>query len=353
MLGQLMGDFAASAGVILTELGLRLGLWDALAAGAATAETVAEPAGAARLPYVRAEWLSPRPGPRAGYDPAAGTFARRPGRGRRAGRGAAVGAAGGAAASFRGVVVGAGAVLRTRSGADGGSRGVRGRPAHAGGHGPDQPGGGRPRAGGRLAPRPRRAWPPGWPRARRGRCGLRLRGTGHRPGPRPGVGGHRLRCGRRLGGAGRGGAGRRCRDRVSFEVAAAADVPGGPYDLVTFAFPARPGRSGRALRRIRQVLNDDGVALLVEHAGSSIASRRTSARRGGFSTPRRRCPRAERARRAKHGSPSGRYRERRRCGGWRPRRVLPGWRRVEAAAPLNLLLELRPRPGLAGPTMWE
>ena len=47
MLGQLMGDFAATAGVILTELGLRLGLWDALAAGPATAETVAERAGAA------------------------------------------------------------------------------------------------------------------------------------------------------------------------------------------------------------------------------------------------------------------------------------------------------------------
>jgi hypothetical protein len=47
VLGQLMGDFAATAGVVLTALGRRLGLWDALAAGPAAAEVVAERAGAA------------------------------------------------------------------------------------------------------------------------------------------------------------------------------------------------------------------------------------------------------------------------------------------------------------------
>jgi Rv2258c-like winged HTH domain len=77
VLGQLMGDFAATAGVILTGLGLRLGLWDALAAGPATAETVAERAGAA-VPYVR-EWLrSQAAAGYVGYDPAAGTFALAP-----------------------------------------------------------------------------------------------------------------------------------------------------------------------------------------------------------------------------------------------------------------------------------
>ena len=55
VLGQLMGDFAATAGVVLTTLGRRLGLWDALAAGPAPAGVIAERAGAA-LPYVR-EWL--------------------------------------------------------------------------------------------------------------------------------------------------------------------------------------------------------------------------------------------------------------------------------------------------------
>ena len=58
-------------------------------------------------------------------------------------------------------------------------------------------------------------------------------------------------------------------DRVSFEVAAAADVPGGPYDLVTFIDSLHDlGDPAGALRRIRQVLTDDGVVLLVEHAGS-------------------------------------------------------------------------------------
>jgi hypothetical protein len=35
VLGQLMGDFAATAGVVMTALGRWLGLWDALAAGPA------------------------------------------------------------------------------------------------------------------------------------------------------------------------------------------------------------------------------------------------------------------------------------------------------------------------------
>ena len=59
VLGRLVGDFAGTAGVVLTalglRLGLRLGLWDALAAEPALPETVAEQAGAA-VPYVR-EWL--------------------------------------------------------------------------------------------------------------------------------------------------------------------------------------------------------------------------------------------------------------------------------------------------------
>jgi hypothetical protein len=68
VLGRLMGEFAATAGVILTELGPRLGLWDGLAMGAATAETVAARSGAA-VPYVR-EWLSPPTRSTGSYDAA-------------------------------------------------------------------------------------------------------------------------------------------------------------------------------------------------------------------------------------------------------------------------------------------
>ena len=58
-------------------------------------------------------------------------------------------------------------------------------------------------------------------------------------------------------------------ERVSFEVAAAADISGGPYDLVTFIDSLHDlGDPAGALRRARQVLADDGVVLLAEHAGS-------------------------------------------------------------------------------------
>jgi hypothetical protein len=78
VLGRLMGDFAGTAGVVLTALGLRLGLWDALADGPAVPETAAERAGAA-VPYVR-EWLRSRAAAGyVGYDPKAGTFCLAPG----------------------------------------------------------------------------------------------------------------------------------------------------------------------------------------------------------------------------------------------------------------------------------
>ena len=100
VLGGLVGDFAGTAGVVLTALGLRLGLWDALAAGPACPETVAERAGAA-VPYVR-EWLrSQAAAGYVGYDPRSGTFCLAPGRGHGAGRGAAVGLTAGMAAQFR------------------------------------------------------------------------------------------------------------------------------------------------------------------------------------------------------------------------------------------------------------
>src|SRR5690348_8129538 len=78
VMGQLMGDFAATAGVVLLALGRRLGLWDALAAGPASAEVIAVRAGAA-LPYVR-EWLrSQAAAGYVSYDPPAEAFGLAPG----------------------------------------------------------------------------------------------------------------------------------------------------------------------------------------------------------------------------------------------------------------------------------
>ena len=56
---------------------------------------------------------------------------------------------------------------------------------------------------------------------------------------------------------------------MTFEVAAAAELGGGPYDLIVFADSLHDfGRPEEALVAARAVLADDGVVLLVEHAGS-------------------------------------------------------------------------------------
>jgi len=58
-------------------------------------------------------------------------------------------------------------------------------------------------------------------------------------------------------------------DRVSFEVAAASEIAGGPFDLILIADTLHDlGRPETALRRARAQLADDGLVLLVEHAGS-------------------------------------------------------------------------------------
>lgn len=90
---------AATAGVVLTAFGRRLGLWDALAAGPAPAEVVAARAGAA-LPYVR-EWLrSQAAAGYVNYDPAAETFGLAPGVAAVLGDGPLSGLADGMAAPF-------------------------------------------------------------------------------------------------------------------------------------------------------------------------------------------------------------------------------------------------------------
>lgn len=54
-------------------------------------------------------------------------------------------------------------------------------------------------------------------------------------------------------------------DRVTFEVAAAQDFPGGNYDLITFFDCLHDlGDPGAALRRAEQMLSDDGSCMIVE-----------------------------------------------------------------------------------------
>ncbi len=58
-------------------------------------------------------------------------------------------------------------------------------------------------------------------------------------------------------------------ERVAFDVAAASEMTGGPYDLIVFADTLHDlGRPDAALARARELVADDGVVLLVEHAGS-------------------------------------------------------------------------------------
>ena len=55
VLGRLMEDFAAAAGTVLTGLGMRLGVWDALAEAPGTVASLTARIGVAE-PYLR-EWL--------------------------------------------------------------------------------------------------------------------------------------------------------------------------------------------------------------------------------------------------------------------------------------------------------
>src|SRR5690349_4486811 len=55
VMGQLMADLAATSGMLLTLVGVRMGLWESLAAGPATPRELAARAAAAE-PYIR-EWL--------------------------------------------------------------------------------------------------------------------------------------------------------------------------------------------------------------------------------------------------------------------------------------------------------
>ena len=268
-LGRLVGDFAATAGMVLTELGVRLGLWEALAAGPAAPETVAERAGAA-VPYVR-EWLrSQAAAGYVGYDPAAGTFHLAPGVATVLGAGPLSGLAAGMAAQFRAWW----SELERYEEAFRTGRGISWGTLPAGhAEGMDLI------SRAVVAPALVGDWLPALDgAAARLAAGAAVADVGCGFGA-PTIAMAEAFPASRFAGfdvddasvarARKAALAAGVADRVSFDVAAATDVPGGPYDLVTFIDSLHDlGDPEGALRRIRRLLADDGVVLLVEHAGS-------------------------------------------------------------------------------------
>ncbi len=303
VLGQLVGDFAATAGVVLTALGRRVGLWDALAAGPAPAEAVAERAGAA-LPYVR-EWLrSQAAAGYVSYDPAAETFGLAPGVAGVLGEGPLSGLADGMAAQFavwwaqldRYEAAFHGVVARLSAGAAVADVGCGYGAACI-------------------------AMAEAFPESRF--TGFDIDDASVA----------RARRAALAAGAA---------ERVSFEVAAAADICGGPYGLVMFIDSLHDlGDPAGALRRAGQVLADDGVVLLAEHAGSGkLEENLHPVGRFFYAASALVCvPNALSGEHAEAplGSIPGEQSLRRVASAAGFSRV----RRVEAGAPLNLLLELR------------
>jgi SAM-dependent methyltransferase len=343
VLGQLMGDFAATAGVVLTALGRRLGLWDALEAGPAPADVVAERAGAA-LPYVR-EWLrSQAAAGYVSYDPAAEAFGLAPGVAAVLGDGPLSGLAEGMAAQFAvwwAQLDRYEAAFRTGQGIAWGTLPA----AHA--EGMDMI----TRAV--VAPALVGQWLPAVDGvAARLSAGAAAADVGCGYGaaciamaeafPASRFTGFDIddasvaRARRMALAAGAG-------ERVSFEVAAAADISGGPYELVTFIDSLHDlGDPAGALRRARQVLADDGVVLLAEHAGSGkLEENLHPAGRFFYAASALVC--VPNALSDEHtepplGSIPGEQSLRRVASAAGFSRV----RRVEDGAPLNLVLELRP-----------
>ena len=343
VLGRLAGDFAGTAGVVLTALGLRLGLWDALAAGPALPETVAERAGAA-VPYVR-EWLrSQAAAGYVGYDPKSGTFSLAPGVAAVLGAGPLSGLTAGMAAQFRvwwAELDRYEEAFRTGQGISWGAL-----PAgHA--EGMDLI----TRAV--VAPALVAKWLPALSgvvdRLSAGAAVADV-GCGHGG---PTIAMAEAFPASRFAGfdvddasvarARKAALAAGVADRVSFEVAAATEVPAGPYNLVTFIDALHDlGDPDGALRRIRPVLADNGVVLLVEHAGSGcLEDNLNPVGRFFYAASALVCvpnALAEQPAASPLGSIPGEQALRRVATAAGFSQV----RRIEADAPMNLLLELRP-----------
>lgn len=343
VLGRLMDDFAGTAGVVLTALGLRLGLWDALAAGPALTQTVAERADVA-VPYVR-EWLrSQTAAGYVAYDPKAGIFCLAPGVAAVLGGGPMAGLAAGMAAQFRAwwaELERYEEAFRTGQGISWGEL----PPAHAEGMdlitravvAPALVGGWLPALDGvadRLA------------------AGAAVADVGCGYGT-PTIAMAEAFPASRFAGfdvddasvarARKAALAAGVADRVSFEVAAATEVPDGRYNLVTFIDSLHDlGDPVRALRRIRQVLADDGVVLLVEHAGSDqLEDNLHPAGRFFYAASALVCVPNALADQSV-GSPLGSIPGEQALRRVAARAGFSRVRRVETEAPMNLLLDLRP-----------
>jgi 2-polyprenyl-3-methyl-5-hydroxy-6-metoxy-1,4-benzoquinol methylase len=340
VLGRLMGDFSATAGTLLSTLGIRLGLWDALAAGPASAKTIARRAGAA-VAYV-GEWLrSQAAAGYVGYDPATALFSV-------SSAVAAVFGSGPMAGLTTGVTAQLEAWWAEQARYDEAFRTGNGiawadLPAsHA--EGMD------------LITRAVVAPPlvAEWLPALDGVVS-RLTAGAAAADVACGYGAPTLAMAQAfpastftgfdvddasVARARRAAATAGLSDRVSFEVAAATDIAGGPYDLVTFVDALHDmGDPEGALRRSRAALADDGVVLLVEHAGSErLEENLNPVGRFFYAASAFVCtPNAL----AEHGRPLGSI-----PGEAALRRVAAAGgfsrvRRLEVNAPLNLLLELR------------
>ncbi len=268
VMGQLMADLAATSGMLLTLVGIRTGLWESLATGPASPGELAERCSASE-PYVR-EWL--RSQTAAGYvryEPGAGRYSLPP----------AV-AAVMAADPLRGLVEGTGLqaaaqwaevaryedAFRTGNGIGWEEHG----PAHS--RGMDLIS--------RAVVVPALA---GWLAALDG-VAARLEAGGVVADVGCGYGAPTIAIAqafphsRVLGAdvddasvarARKAAAEAGIGNRVAFEVAEAASLPGGDYDLVTFFDCLHDlGDPVGALRRARETLASGGSVLLVEHAGS-------------------------------------------------------------------------------------
>ena len=268
VMSRLMDDFAAASGTLLTAVGLRVGLWDALAAGWGSAEVVGARAGVA-VPYAR-EWL--RSQTAAGYvdyDAATGDFGLAPGadvvfagplRGLAEGTSAQIGVWWTGLARYV-------EAFRTGGGISWGDL----PPAHAAGMDlitrtvvvPALVSEWLPRLDGVVDKltlgaavadvgcgyaAPTIAMAEAFPASRFVGFDVDDASVSHarKAADAAGVG-----------------------DRVSFEVASAARVVGGPFDLMVFVDSLHDlGQPVAALARARELLAADGVVLLVEHAGS-------------------------------------------------------------------------------------
>jgi SAM-dependent methyltransferase len=268
VMGQLMTDLAATSGMLLTLVGVRTGLWDALAAGPASSRELAERSSASE-PYVR-EWLrSQAAGGYVRYEPATDRYSLP----------AAV-AAVMAGEPLRGLVEGAGLQAAAQW-----AEAARYEEAFRTGHGIgwDEHGPAHSRGMDLISQAVVVPALAGWLAALDGTA-ARLEAGGLVADVGCGYGAPTIAMAREFARsrflgidaddasvvrARKAAAEAGITGRVTFEVADAARLPGGEYDLVTFFDCLHDlGDPVGALRRARQALAPGGSVLLVEHAGS-------------------------------------------------------------------------------------